>query len=133
MYGLETIKAMNAEAGTKARAKKTSLKTFDSTQDIDDMFDGKSSKFPLLGDHKPSGWVEAMSPLFCDSSGFGSPGEPALTQDQLKVRLKELFWVNPEYGYGVVSVGQFQVHLGVFLRHNSRGKETPPNEGDSRD
>ncbi len=116
MMGLEQIKAMNAEAGAKARVRRTKLHTFKSIEDIDALFRGETGKIPNVGDHKPKGWKEAMTPLFCDSSGCGSDHEPALTQNQLKKRLKELFEKNPEYGYGVVSQGQFQLHLGVFER-----------------
>ena len=65
--------------------------------------------FPNLGSFVPKGWKEVDS-LFCDSSGFGAPGEPALTYAQLIAKLEV------GKGYAITQVGQFQVYVGVFER-----------------
>ena len=72
--------------------------------------------FPFLGDYCPDNWerVELEGPgVFCnayfvDSSGFGEPGEAALTISDF-VDLLE-----PGYGYAVTEGGQFQVRVGKY-------------------
>ena len=61
--------------------------------------------------------------LFCDSSGFGSPGETALTADQLEKRVGELM---AEYKtiYGAITeVGQFQVYITIYIKENEQEQE----------
>ena len=48
--------------------------------------------------------------FFVDSSGWGDPGEPALTLEQFS---REAV---PGFFYAVTSAGQFQVCIGVFER-----------------
>jgi len=81
--------------------------------------------FPNIGDHRPKGW-ELVDTLFCDSSGFGAEDEPALSVRQLRRKLIELQRSDKAYGYAVIEVGQFQLHLGVFERrkHKSLGDKT---------
>jgi hypothetical protein len=52
--------------------------------------------------------------LFVDSSGWGLPGEPALTLDQFKARIGELLTVHPVLYVGVTEIGQFQCYVGVW-------------------
>ncbi len=64
--------------------------------------------FPNYSDEKlPEDW-EQVDTLFCDYSGVGRPGEPALTIKELKAEL--------EVGkaYAIIDQGQFQLQLGVF-------------------
>lgn len=72
--------------------------------------------FPNLGDYVPEGW-ELVERHFVDSSGFGQPGEPALTAPEFARIVEER---NDRYGdqvgWGVVEVGQFQVYVGEFHR-----------------
>jgi hypothetical protein len=76
--------------------------------------------FPILGDYRPKGW-ELVEELFCDSSGWGGSGEPALSVPQLKRKLIELQRANnATYGYGVTEAGEFQLYLGVFKRRKYR-------------
>ncbi len=77
--------------------------------------------FPFIGCRVPRGWKLRES-LFCDSSGFGAPDEPALTVDQLRAKLRELHAAEPGLGYAITEVGQFQVYLGVFERVQPRAK-----------
>lgn len=60
-----------------------------------------------LIEREQDGW-NLVDELFVDSSGFGQPGEAALTIEQFYGRIKA------GYGYGVVDAGQFQVYVGVF-------------------
>jgi len=71
--------------------------------------------FPNIGDHRPDGW-ELEDTLFCDSSGFGSSGEPALTTEQLIEKLLNRHAEPGVFGYAIIEEGQFQLHLGVFRR-----------------
>ena len=101
-----------------------------------------SGGIPYIGDRCPKGWrhvnLAAWFPgprsdydgqskehrgvyleglgygvFFVDKSGFGQPGEPALT-------LKEFgALARPGFGYGVVEDGQFQCHIGVFERRTA--------------
>ena len=64
---------------------------------------------PFLGDYVPYGW-EMEEEFFVDSSGFGQPGERALTYDQFAEKCKH------GYGYGITQAGQFQVYIGEFRR-----------------
>jgi len=57
----------------------------------------------------PKAW-ELIDTLFVDSSGFGGPGEPALTIEEFHSKIKAGF------GYAIVEAGQFQVYVGVFRR-----------------
>ena len=107
-------------------------------RDIDDMAAGAdrmpSGGIPYIGDRAPKGWrhvnlslwfldddrhgvyLEAFGygAFFVDKSGFGSPGDPALTLQQFAALIR------PGFGYGVIEDGQFQCHVGVFERRPSR-------------
>jgi len=75
----------------------------------------QSFPFPFLGDYVPRGW-EKVEDLFCDSSGFGSESEPALTQGQLRDKVCEYLALPDTYGFAVTEAGQFQVYVGVFKK-----------------
>jgi len=114
--GLGTIRAENREAG--AAAARANKKPFVVTEvDLQDWKDTVATghfprfPFPNIGDHDPEGW-EQVDTLFCDHSGFGSTSEPALTIPQLVNTLEA------GKGYAIVSVGQFQLHLGVYERRS---------------
>ena len=74
--------------------------------------------FPSIGDYEPPNWERVGDDLMCDSSGFGSPGELALTANQLKAKIKELIGEHEEetIGFAITEVGQFQVYVGVFKK-----------------
>jgi hypothetical protein len=90
-------------------------------------------KMPFLGERCPRGWKRieahtlddgkanhALVPYWgdaardyvqVDNSGFGAPGEPALTFGEF------CDWVHdrgPGYGYAIVEAGQFQIVVGIF-------------------
>lgn len=61
----------------------------------------------------PEGW-SCKEVILCDHSGIGQRHEPALTPDQLKEELRDLYKDHPDWGYGIIDVGDFQLKLGVF-------------------
>lgn len=63
--------------------------------------------FPSIGTYRPKGW-ELIETYFVDSSGYGAPGEAALTANQFIEKLK------PGLGYAIIEVGEFQVVVGEF-------------------
>jgi len=86
--------------------------------------------FPFIGGYVPEGFEPLLDDdgepiqLFCDSSGFGSSSELALTADQVVDELRRLVLEfgqtanrKPAHLYGaIVEAGQFQVYLGVFRK-----------------
>ena len=70
---------------------------------------------PNLGDYRPPRW-ELVDTYFVDTSGFGQPGEPALTLTQFLKHVKVGF------GYGLIEAGQFQVYVGEFAPRTRRGR-----------
>jgi len=84
-------------------------------EDIEDWKAGRPSasarSIPFLGDYVPKGWKRTdRRPLFVDSSGFGSEGEPALTIS----RFLEALTVG--MGYAVIEAGQFQVYVAEYAK-----------------
>ena len=83
---------------------------------------------PFLGDYVPRGfkrlhvrdtfgerWGHGTADgeaLLVDSSGFGSRGELALTDQEFA----EFTQYHPGYAYGILEAGQFQIVVGVFKR-----------------
>lgn len=62
------------------------------------------------------GWEPTGKEWFVDSSGFGSPSEPALTDSQFRTELLAYLREHPDHGFGITSVGQFQVFVSAFRR-----------------
>lgn len=60
--------------------------------------------FPYTGGHTPRGYKKTEE-YFVDSSGFGAPGELALTVREFISKIK------PGYAYALSEVGQFQVYV----------------------
>ena len=80
---------------------------------------------PFLGDYVPQGWRPQDEPFMVDSSGFGEPGERALTQDQFVEHLK----AHPTLGWAIVEAGQFQVWVQAYLEDpEAEGVEAPEPE-----
>jgi len=110
VYDLATIRQMNREAGIRARQKGTLPLVL--TQDMIDRFKADpynaGISFPHLGDRRPRTW-KLVDEIFVDTSGFGAPGELALTIKQLGERLKA------GMAYATIEAGQFQAYLGEFI------------------
>ena len=82
-----------------------------------DKIEPRHFPFPNLGDYVPDGW-EMTDHFMADSSGFGSPGEPADTPEQLVARIERVLAENPNdtIGWAIIEVGQFQVVIGQFRK-----------------
>lgn len=65
----------------------------------------------------PEGFEEVET-LFCDSSGFGRPSEPALTKEQAIRRTEELIEEHGTLYSGLTGIGQFQVYVTVYREVN---------------
>jgi len=100
---------------------------------------GEIRNAPFLGTRVPKGWRLAtyadVAPgmhdrrgfygndtdlgvlLFCDSTGWGSDNEPALSPDQRDAAIADIIASNPglTFGFGIFEVGQMQLHLRVFV------------------
>ena len=72
---------------------------------------GDGNTVPFIGDHVPEGW-ELVDTHFVDTSGFGSPGEPALPIGSF-IRIAKGGLKNAR-GWASISHGQFQVYIGEF-------------------
>lgn len=57
---------------------------------------------------------EEVETLFCDSSGFGSDHEPALTEKQAKNKVQELMDEHGTLFAGITGIGQFQVYVTLY-------------------
>lgn len=102
MFDLETIKQMNRERAKEARTEGRKPLVYDGVPE-----DLRS--IPNFGDYRPKGW-KLVETYFVDSSGFGQPGEMALTFNQFSRR------ATVGKGYAIIEAGQFQVKIGEFER-----------------
>jgi hypothetical protein len=73
-------------------------------------------KSPDIEDLKePKNCVE-IDTLFCDSSGFGSPNERALTAKQAIDKVKQLLNKHGTLYSGLTGIGQFQVYVTLYKK-----------------
>ncbi len=125
MMGAETIRDMqSAAASMAARDHKRPLICWENSIPAD------LKRMPNLGDYIPDGWrsvepdefsvLDGCDSFFCDSSGFGSPGEPAMGFDRLcgsvETLMREAAEMSRTVGFGIIEEGQFQVYIGCFVR-----------------
>lgn len=108
MMSGDQIRQVATEAGKKA--KRQGLKPW-----VCKDKNSKPTSIPFLGDYVPNGWAIVDS-YFVDSSGFGSPGESALTQEAFFARMKV------GRGYAVIEAGEFQVYVGEFITPEEKPK-----------
>lgn len=113
MMTLAAIRAMAREAAALA-ASEGRVPFVVEAEDMEDFRRGVTFPFPFLGDYVPRGWKQ-VNEYFCDSSGFGAPGEPALTREQF------LGKITVGRAYAIVEAGQFQVYVGEFIRTPRNG------------
>jgi hypothetical protein len=113
MMAIETIRSMSRQAALKAaKAKRQPFVV--TAEDVADLQASNpralnNIRFPFIGDYTPKGW-EKVDEHFVDSSGFGGPTEPALTQQSFYRRLQA------GHGYAITEAGQFQVYIGEFRK-----------------
>jgi len=73
-------------------------------------------QIPNLGDYVPDGWEPVLDDdgdevsYFVDKSGFGAPGEPALTLEAFLLQLEAGF------GYAMTEEGQLQCYVTKFRK-----------------
>ena len=112
MMSMEAIRYESEKAARKAaRLRKEPYVIWDE-REVERL---TSFPFPVIGSYVPAGW-QKVEELFCDASGFGSAGEPALTQQQLRGKLREYVRKPETYGFAITDVGQFQLYVGVFVK-----------------
>jgi hypothetical protein len=134
---LESIRSLQTKmSALAAENEKAPAVIFSEETAIDDAFAA-----PWLGEYVHPDWREAdyeeFAPVFgtldfavfeqdpgiwvfVDKSGWGEPGERALTKDQLAELLGRLARRAAELGntlgIGITEEGQFQIHLGLYLK-----------------
>ena len=106
MYSAETIRSMQREAAAEA-AEQGKRPVIIDQHDLDD---DRIPQIPFIGDYVPEGWAKLDKDYFVDSSGFTSPGEPAMSMRAFLAAL------TPGHGYAVTEAGQFQVHVGEYVK-----------------
>lgn len=106
MLDPQTIQSRNRAAAAQATADKR-LPFIVEAEDLP-WPGGRPFPFPYIGEFAPPGWRRVQT-HFVDSSGFGDQTEPALTGEEFGERLQA------GRGYAIVSMGQFQVHVGEFV------------------
>lgn len=115
MMSLSLIRAMSNEAAWRSRE-------LGEDQPMVCNWPDDVRKAPHLGYLKPEGWQLARV-LFCDSTGMGSRGEPALTLRELTEE------VVIGRAYSIMETGQFQIHLAEWVRE---GEELPEVDTDRK-
>ena len=86
--------------------------------------DEDARHIPFLGSYVPQGWRPVEEAFMVDSSGFGSPGEPALTFGQFITHIRR--WDRAAYGWAIVEQGQFQVVVQGYVQDaDAPGTEAP--------
>lgn len=115
MMSIDLIREINREQATQAANEGLEPYVYATEDEVD------SLPFPFahIGDYAPEGW-DLVDTHFVDSSGFGQPGEPALTVEQFVALVKRQMREHAEnrqaVGWAIVSAGQFQVYVGEFTR-----------------
>jgi len=128
MMDLQTIRDLSEEAGREAEEYRKRPYVFDK----DDISVENLRYIPNLGDYLPKGWVrvklqddrgvyagdnKGYGAYFVDASGYGRPGEPALTINEFLQQIK------PGLGYGIVETGQFQIKIGAYAVSDTSGRK----------
>jgi len=103
MLGLKEIQA----ASRKAARDSTKAKLIPYIVEAEDIDNMPPFPFPFIGYRVPRGWKK-LTEHFVDSSGFGQPGERAMTVGELLDKLVV------GHGYAITEVGQFQVYVGEY-------------------
>ncbi len=114
MFTSDTIVSLNADAALAAAAK--NLEPFipwDAREIKNIGFDFFRS-IPNLGSLDVSAAWDTVETVLVDSSGFGQPGERALTLEQALDFVVQHASESGKRGFAVTSQGQFQVELSVF-------------------
>lgn len=116
MFTQSVIEQMNREAAVRARNLNITPYLIPSNQCLDEVFNQNVLPFPSIGDADEDfdKVFKRIDTLFCDSSGFGASNEPALTREQLHVKLGEIINSHGSIYVAIIGTGQFQLYLGVW-------------------
>ena len=109
MMDLATIRHLSRQAARRSLAEGTLPVVIEQEDILDGAHHTMLRSVPFIGSRRPRGW-KLVEEHFVDSSGFGAPGEPALTFDQF-VRVVA---GQPGFGWALTECGQFQVCVGQF-------------------
>jgi len=114
MWGLDVIREMNREAAERAQLEDLEPVEINDPSDVH----APGFSIPFLGDacDERDAKYQRVDRLFVDISGWGSEGEPALTQDQLMARLVELCEEHGPLYAALDCHGQFQGWVSVWAR-----------------
>lgn len=110
MMSLSTIRDMQAEAAERA-AEEGMVPFVTWPEDLARIRAEQRFPFPFIGDYVPRGWT-LEDTYFVDASGFGEPGEPAMTAEQFMRVLEEFVGS----GWAITEAGQFQVYVGRYSK-----------------
>jgi len=114
MYCLETLKSMNA-AAVKKHFSRHPLKRVLIAEDCRQSPDYSGSE---TADIERRFKVKFFETFFVDSSGFGSPGEPALTYSCFFAQIARILRQNlsKKFYSCLTGIGQFQVYVSLFYK-----------------
>lgn len=101
---------------------KQCVKPEDMLHEVDNAQDFFGAKDMTNFPEKIKGYTKVET-LFCDSSGFGSSYEPALTKDQAESRVQELLDKHGTLFAGITAMGQFQVYVTLWKKRKERAKK----------
>ena len=111
MMGLATIRKMSDDAARMAREEGVTLQAVTEEDLASSAAMKRGVRIKFIGTHVPAGWQRTeREEAFVDTSGFGSPHEPAMTQEQFRA------WMRPGYAYALTEIGQFQGYVAEFER-----------------
>jgi hypothetical protein len=111
MMDIQTIIAMNKTRTNKAKRHGRQPATYNAAELATMSAQEICRKIPAMGDYVPKGWKK-VEEHFVDASGFGAPGEPAMTIEAFAKMVKE----KPSHGWGIGETGQFQCYIWEYVR-----------------
>ena len=120
MYSLETLKTLNRREVSKHYRNKP-LVPVRSGDDCKHAPDYSGGDVETIAKHFG---VVVEQEFFVDSSGFGAPGEPALTFPRFCEKVNALISGGPDRAYyaALTGIGQFQVYVTIFSKEVKQHK-----------
>lgn len=118
MMSVGEIQRINREATKKASSKRERPRVYTESERTRLGSGELVGPIPFLADYLPTGWkvVNVDEDYFVDISGFGSPGEPAMTMQALA----RLIASKPaDHGWALVEHGQFQGYVREYAPANN--------------
>lgn len=109
MISLSQIRSMSSDAAERAKKEGTEPVVVRNPNDLQAL-QNSEEHIPFIGDYVPEGFY-LKDEWFVDLSGFGGPGEAALTIGQFFTKLSTL---ELPFGLAVTEAGEFQVYVGIY-------------------